>query len=230
MLRYAVILIAGTAQRWGQGDKCLQKIHGIPVAIYSLNTFLQSGLFEHCFLVYRSEEQKQQLQNYINLGNYVEKISWIIGGNTRLQSVFCALKYIATSMEPESFVFIHDGARPLITKENLFNLNDVLSKNLGAVLAHRVTDTTLTTPVLVTSSKRNYVDRKQLWALETPQAFYFPQLYQDYQRAIESGKTTYTDDTSVYSSPVSLVENNNPNIKLTYPQDLDFVEYYLSKN
>ena len=65
MPRYAIILIAGSGRRWGLGDKCLLKIDDMPVAAYSLRAFVLSRLFDRYFFVYRDDDQKNQLSEYI---------------------------------------------------------------------------------------------------------------------------------------------------------------------
>ena len=227
MPHYAIILIAGTSQRWGSGDKCLLNIGETPIAIYSLRAFISSGLFERYFFVYRDDEQRFLLQTYIeqHFPEHMNAISWVCGGATRHHSVFRALQHIT---EHESYVFIHDGARPLLNVENLHRLDQALSPESGATLAHRVTDTILETDD--TSTQRNYLQRDRLWAVETPQAFYFPRLFEDYLRIMGQREQNYTDDTSIYSGPVKLIENRHLNPKLTYPRDLALINYLLSKN
>ena len=229
MPRYAIILIAGSGQRWGSGDKCLLSIREVPIAIYSLEAFILSGLFERYFFVYRDDEQKIQLQAYIqkHFPKYIEIISWISGGKTRYESVFHALQHIAAHAEHESYVFIHDGARPLLNVKNLHQLNQALSTETGATLAHRVTDTTL--EVAENTTQRKYLQRDHLWAIETPQAFYFPRLFEDYQRIMAQHAQNYTDDTSLYSGPLKLIENRHLNPKLTYACDLALINYLLSQ-
>ncbi|MDR2812825.1 MAG: 2-C-methyl-D-erythritol 4-phosphate cytidylyltransferase [Puniceicoccales bacterium] len=224
MRRYAIILIAGQSQRFGTGDKCLSLIHGKPVALYAFETFRRTNIFDRYFFVYRDDLQKQALEKFFQ--NYypaavLSPITWVPGGEERVFSVYHALQVIYKQFSMEAFVFIHDGARPLITPDNIHALNASLSLERGVVLAHRVTDTIMATdaPGDSTKNQRHYLEREKLWALETPQAFYFPTIFEDYKTVGHP-----TDDSSLFSGTIKILENKNLNLKITAPRDLELVQ------
>lgn len=217
----AIILIAGQSQRWGLGDKCLTPLCGIPAFLYSLHAFHSSAFFDQYVIVCHSQEQQNFIGKTVQQWLPLNSLQCIIGGTTRTHSVFHALNWIHNHIDHETIVFIHDGARPLLTVQNLKNLRNAVTKNVGTTLAHRITDTILWEPQHV------YPPRAQLWALETPQAFYLPQLYEDYRIFFKNPKDA-TDDTSIYSGTLQIVENHTPNLKLTYPQDRALIEYLLA--
>jgi 2-C-methyl-D-erythritol 4-phosphate cytidylyltransferase len=236
MRRYAIILIAGQSQRFGKGDKCLSSVHGKPIAFYSFETFRRTNIFDHYFFVHRDDPQKQALEKFFQ--NYYPAevllpITWIPGGSERMFSVHHALQVIHGQFSPEAFVFIHDGARPLTTRGNIYELNDSLSVERGVVLAHRVTDTIMTTDVssgsndTIVGDRRQYLKRSTLWALETPQVFYFPAIFKAYEAAILA-QSHGTDDSSLFSGPIKILENRNSNLKITTLQDLKLVQSRLS--
>ncbi|MDE6575939.1 MAG: 2-C-methyl-D-erythritol 4-phosphate cytidylyltransferase [Opitutales bacterium] len=222
-MRYvAIILVAGQSQRWSFGDKCLTPLNGIPAFLYSLRAFISSRFFNQQIIVCHSKEQRDIVEKTVQqwLPETSSFPQYILGGATRTHSVFSALEWIYNHEERETIVFIHDGARPLLTAQNLENLRNVATKDIGATLAHRITDTILWEP------QRTYPPREQLLALETPQAFYLPQLYDDYQEFLKNPQSV-TDDTSIYTGALKIVENYTPNFKLTYPQDRTFIEFLL---
>ncbi len=73
------------------------------------------------------------------------------------------------------------------------------------------------------------LDRNQLWLAQTPQIFPLEKLYHYLQQAIEQ-HIPFTDEASLFEhfgeKPL-LVEGSHTNIKLTYPEDLLFVEMFL---
>ena len=70
------------------------------------------------------------------------------------------------------------------------------------------------------------VDRDNLWAMETPQIFKRELLQKAYE-AVESSGSLVTDEVSaleLIGVATHLVENNTPNIKITFPQDIQLAE------
>jgi 2-C-methyl-D-erythritol 4-phosphate cytidylyltransferase len=75
------------------------------------------------------------------------------------------------------------------------------------------------------------VERSSLWAVQTPQAFRFSVLYRAYEQAEKDGFIG-TDDSSLVeriSHPVTMVEGDYDNIKLTTQEDLFFAQAILQK-
>ncbi|MDR0417840.1 MAG: 2-C-methyl-D-erythritol 4-phosphate cytidylyltransferase [Puniceicoccales bacterium] len=234
MQRYAIILIAGQSQRFGKEDKCLTRVRGYPVAFYSFETFRRTDVFCHYFFVHRDDFQKQILENFFQdyySSEILSQITWVLGGKERMFSVHGALQVIHKQFSGEAFVFIHDGARPMITDENIHDLNVSLSVERGAVLAHRAIDTIMAVDMaenidekdITVRNRRRYLERTKLWIIETPQAFYFPQLFKNYCTALW-GKRRFTDDSSIFSGTIKLVENRGLNLKITYPEDINLFE------
>jgi 2-C-methyl-D-erythritol 4-phosphate cytidylyltransferase len=66
------------------------------------------------------------------------------------------------------------------------------------------------------------VDRSDLWAAQTPQAFRYPLLLQAHRKARKRGFVG-TDEASLVEgsgNPVRIVEGDERNIKITTPADL----------
>jgi 2-C-methyl-D-erythritol 4-phosphate cytidylyltransferase len=75
------------------------------------------------------------------------------------------------------------------------------------------------------------VERSSLWAVQTPQAFRFSVLYKAYEHA-EKEHFIGTDDSSLVeriSHPVTMVEGDYDNIKLTTKEDLFFAQAIIKK-
>ncbi|MDR1590966.1 MAG: 2-C-methyl-D-erythritol 4-phosphate cytidylyltransferase [Puniceicoccales bacterium] len=241
MERYAIILMAGQSRRFGGEDKCLAIIDGRPIVAYSFEAFRSAGIFDRYFFVYRDIVQREKLEIFLKnrySAEVLSQVAWISGGQERALSVYGALEVIYKQFSVEAFVYIHDGARPLVTVEHILSIDALLSEDCGVVLGHRPTDTT----VIVTSkssnditknslsnvevtemAQRSYPIRETLWALETPQAFYFPAIFKDYKAAIRLGRHL-TDDSGVFSGTIKFLENRDLNLKITVPRDLFFLQ------
>jgi 2-C-methyl-D-erythritol 4-phosphate cytidylyltransferase len=241
MERYAIILMAGRSRRFGGEDKCLATIDGKPIVFYSFEAFRSAGIFDRYFFVYRDLIQREKLEIFLKnhySAEILSQIAWIPGGQERALSVYGALEAIHRQFTTEAFIFIHDGARPLVTAEHILSVNALLSEDCGVVLGHRLSDTAVSispkngnnitkkslSNIEVTELvQRSYPVRETLWALETPQAFYFPAIFEDYKMAIRLGRH-WTDDSSVFSGTIKFLENRDLNPKITALQDWEFLQ------
>ena len=78
-----------------------------------------------------------------------------------------------------------------------------------------------------------------MWLMQTPQAFDFYEVYEAYSKLIESEDEllekgiTVTDDAMVLElfsdRRVRFVTGDYRNIKVTTPEDLELVKYYMDK-
>lgn len=147
------------------------------------------------------------------------------GGKERQDSVFSGLSQVNTQ-----YVLIHDSARPMVSGVSLNRLVDSVQEKKAAILGAKISDT-------VKRTDENYqiletIDRSSLWSVQTPQGFETSLIFGAMQSIIQQG-IILTDDSAFLEQgnlPVYIVENNQPNPKITYPQDLDYVNFLISKN
>lgn len=232
MPNYAVILLgAGSSSRMKGhiDDKILTYVLEKPLFSYALIAFKESKISTHYTLVYRDYAQKDAMETWIN-GNIKNSlnIQWVQGGLKRQDSVINALEALPTSID---YVFIHDCARPLIAINSIIKVKEALTTSDAAILAHKVTDTIK--QIHPQNSKfLNDLNRNTLWAMETPQTFKRSLILDCYKKAQAEG-LTLTDDSaavSAFGNPVTIVENTTLNPKVTYPEDLTFIETLLNNN
>jgi len=232
----AVILLAagkGARMQGAAEDKVLARLAGLPVLCYSINAFLLSRCVSEFYLVYRDREQRQALSEALSLTELNHrKVIWVKGGAQRQDSVFNALQEIPLTVDN---VFIHDCARPLVQPEAIKRLRKAVERDKAAVLAHRVVDTVKRVADEPERTERQHLEdvpRSHLWAMETPQAFECELICEAYRR-LRVDNQQVTDDTAAVARlehPITIVENDTPNPKLTYSRDLAYVEYLLQKS
>lgn len=152
------------------------------------------------------------------------RITVVDGGAERADSVFAGLAKVPN----DSWVLVHDAARPCLRQSDLQNLIDAaLHSDCGAILASPVRDT----------MKRgngeqgiaNTVDRSDLWHALTPQMFKAEELREALQTALRDGAMV-TDEASALEhcgKTPRLVKGRADNIKVTQPEDLALAEFYL---
>ena len=222
MSRTAAILLAAGSSRRMDGavsDKILAPLCGKPVFSYSAATFFRSGVIDTFIVTYRDQAQMVELSAYVPTPTH-----FVRGGRNRQDSVAAALAELPDDVK---YVFIHDCARPLVRVEQLVALHKIVRDEDAVVLAHRVTDTIKEHHG---KGRLHNLERKRLWAMETPQVFSRNLICRAYARVTER-KLEITDDAAaveLLKHPVALLENPYPNPKLTTPTDLAYLEFLLS--
>lgn len=112
----ALIVAAGGSTRMGtRKSKLLLDLKGMPVIARTLLAFENTDCIQEIVLVCRKEEREEMLEIAQIFG--VHKLSSVVsGGKTRQQSVFQGIKMAAGAA---THFAIHDGARALITPEDI---------------------------------------------------------------------------------------------------------------
>ena len=228
----AILLAAGQGRRMGAAvaDKILAPLAGRPVFAHSAAAFVASGVADFYVIVCRDTRQSLELSCYAPTPALFVK-----GGRERQDSVANALAALPDDIQ---HVFIHDCARPLIRPEQLSALLRLARRDHAAVLAHRVVDTikqVSARPSLPSRgparTRTTTLDRTRLWAMETPQVFARDLIVRAYAR-VQRRRWRITDDVQAVErlgACVSLLENSQPNPKLTTPADLAHLEFLLHR-
>ena len=226
-----IILAGGSGERLKSvtRDKTTLRIGGGRLINWSVSTFTRSEIFSDLIMVYRDYEQENMLHEELNsqVKHSLHK-TWVQGGARRQDSVLNALEAVR---EGTDYVFIHDGARPFVTENDLRNLLKAVEKTGAASLARPVTDTIKRAGVAGTLDNLQLEDlqRNRLYAMETPQAFRFTDIREAYRNVQRAGLTV-TDCVAAYSyepRPVTLVESEQNNFKITTPADVELANFLI---
>ncbi|WP_226585835.1 bifunctional 2-C-methyl-D-erythritol 4-phosphate cytidylyltransferase/2-C-methyl-D-erythritol 2,4-cyclodiphosphate synthase [Halobacillus litoralis] len=224
MTKYtAIVLAAGQGKRMLAGrNKQFLMINQKPLIMHTLQLFERDEWCEELILVTNKRERSQMEQ--LLLDYPIEKeIRLVDGGAERQDSVFAGLSVVTNVDLP---VFIHDGARPFVSKELLHQLAATTLEKEAALLAVPVTDTIKQRD----GNRLTTLDRHTLWAAQTPQSFAFDLIYDAHEQANKRGYYG-TDDASLVERmgrEVAIVEGSYDNIKLTTPEDLHKAEAYIN--
>lgn len=207
-----VLLAAGEGQRAALGyNKVLYKINGQDeLILFSLNYFLSDPDCEK-IIVAISKRDELYFKNLIKN----KKVTFTYGGQTRGESVKNALSKVESE-----YVIVHDGARPLVYKEDIKNLLYAAKEIGGASLASKVYNTTC---LQENGFVKEYYSRHTLASLITPQCFNTAKL----KKAYEMSTQEFTDDSSLfktYAGEVKLVYTDNISIKVTTTYDIKLME------
>jgi 2-C-methyl-D-erythritol 4-phosphate cytidylyltransferase len=156
-------------------------------------------------------------------------VTTVTGGAERCDSVLNALEILLPDADDDTWVLVHDAARPCLRVEELSRLLSVAGKGQGGLLGVPVYDT-----MKRTDARENVlqtVDRNHLWHAQTPQMFPLKLLHEAIQAALDAG-VAVTDEASAMEwagyTPV-MVEGVPGNIKITRPEDLQLAAFYLTE-
>lgn len=199
-------------------SKLLLKINGKTVLERSVNAFLNISDVDEIIVVAREKDIPAFSDILTD-----ERVSFVVGGDTRQQSVMNAVDVI----DDCELIIIHDGARPLIKSEDIENTIRAAKENKAAAVGVFVKDT------VKVVDKNGFVvstpDRSTLFAVQTPQIFDFELYRKAAQNAREKG-FDFTDDCQLvesFNQKVKTVVGSYSNIKITTPDDIVLAENLL---
>lgn len=221
----AIVVAAGIGKRFG-GDKPKQflELSGKPVILHTLERFESCRQIEEIILVLPAdviENFRPVIEKY-----ELKKISRIIaGGETRAASVLNGL----SAVNPQAqIVAVHDGARPLVSSEEIAQVVRKARETGAACLVAAVSDT-----IKEISGDKilRTIDRHKLRRALTPQCFRLEILKKAFENAGNVGESA-TDECYLVERlgvEISVVEGSARNIKITVPEDLLLAETLLKE-
>ncbi|WMN05964.1 2-C-methyl-D-erythritol 4-phosphate cytidylyltransferase [Marivirga arenosa] len=220
MKKYAIIVAGGTGKRMGESlPKQFLKLGGTPILIHTLQAFNIAD--PEIELIITLPKEEIQFWDELNVWhqNYItHKV--VAGGETRFHSVKNALEHV-----DEGLVAIHDGVRPFVSPDIIYESFKLASEKQAVITAVKMKDSVRQ---LTEDGKSKNIDRSTLRMVQTPQTFTVDLLKSAYNTEF---KNHFTDDASVveaYGKDVSLIEGDYRNIKITTPEDLVIAEALLA--
>jgi 2-C-methyl-D-erythritol 4-phosphate cytidylyltransferase len=223
-MNVAIIVAAGSGTRFGSiVPKQFHEILGKPLLIHTLERFEFCAAIDEIVLVLSAEE----IENFRDIAEKykLKKLSVIAsGGKTRAASVLNGLNSIAS--ESPEIVAVHDGARPLVTIEEIAKTIETARDAGAACLVAPVTDTIKE----VSGGKIvGTIDRTKLRRALTPQCFRYEILKRAFTSANAIGETV-TDECLLVEKlgyEICVVEGSAKNVKVTTPEDFILAESLL---
>ena len=213
-----VIVAAGTGSRMNMGiNKQFIKLEGKEIIAYTIEKFYNNSNIEDIVVVVKEDESeffKKEILDKYNFKNV--KIAY--GGKERQDSVYNGLKLLDEKCD---VVLIHDGARPFVSDKIIDKSIEEAKEHKAIVVGVPVKDT-----IKVIYNDKNIVDtpnRSVLWAVQTPQTFYYNILIDAYKDAFKN-KFYGTDDAMLVERigyKVKMLEGSYNNIKITTQEDLN---------
>jgi 2-C-methyl-D-erythritol 4-phosphate cytidylyltransferase len=215
MTTTAIIVAAGSGSRFkSDTPKQFLKINGKPVIVHTIDRFQSAPSVDAIVLVLAADQTLDTLE--------FSKVSKVVaGGPTRAESVRIGLD----AADGADIVAVHDGARPLVTVDEIQRTIAKAKETGAACLVAPVTDTIKS---IRGDEIADTLDRTKLRRALTPQAFHIDVL----RKAFAGVDLTdsVTDECYLVEKlghPIAIVEGSSRNIKITHPEDLVLAEALL---
>lgn len=220
----AIILSAGQSARMGY-NKMLLNIGNKTVFERTVEVFENSDTIDE--IIIAAPKADTAVYGEIVKKNGYGKVTAIVpGGATRQESVKNALAEISEECE---YIAVHDGARPLVKDESIKAVAEAAEEFGGAVASVVSVDTlkSVDEDGLITGT----VDREKTVQVRTPQIFKKEILLEAHKKAFEDGFVG-TDECMLVErckKPIKTVVTGSDNIKLTYPEDVLYMQEILRR-
>ncbi|MEO7716889.1 MAG: 2-C-methyl-D-erythritol 4-phosphate cytidylyltransferase [Capsulimonas sp.] len=220
---HVVIPAAGLGARFStNGNKVFASLAGRSMLGMAVDAFRRRSEFASITVV-TGEEDLSRCRQIVNA--IAPEAHVVLGGATRQESVLLGLS--AINGADDDIVFVHDGARPLVSDAVIDRCMEGQRRNGNAVAAIPVVDT-LKLASENQTVQRN-IDRDGLWAVQTPQVFPLGLLREAHAAAARENFAG-TDEASLVERlgiPVHLVEGSPTNLKVTRAEDAAVAEALL---
>lgn len=218
---YALIVAGGTGSRMNSEiPKQFLLLHSKPILMHTIEAFYHSDLKPEIIVALNAnffQAWKDLCASY----NFTIPHQLVEGGAERFHSVKNGIE----GLKEKSIVAVHDALRPLISNDLITRAFREAEDKRTAVAAVPSRDSIR--QVQDNSSKA--LDRKTIYIIQTPQVFWSDDLKDAYKQPYSD---LFTDDASVIEKTgikINLIEGENSNLKITYPEDLRIAELFLKK-
>jgi len=213
----AIVPAAGSGSRLGRGEpKALVALGGRPLLQHALETLRQVP-FERV-VVAAPPDRLPEIESLLGPSERA-----VPGGTTRAESV--RLAFQALGADDRDVIGIHDAARPFVSVAEIADVMRAAERDGASIAACPIVDT-------VKRALRGWVaetvDRTDLWAASTPQAF-----RADILRRALAGSTEATDEAALCERlriPVVITPVSRLAFKVTTPEDLELAEAVLARD
>ena len=213
-MKYAIIVAGGTGSRMQSAvPKQFLLLNGKPILQHTLEQFRAYSPDLQLILVLPARD----LDTWADLciqHNFDAPIQTVVGGTTRFQSVRNGLAMVDA---PAGLVAVHDGVRPFVSTLIIQNGFETAARVGSAVTCVSAKDSVR---LVDADGQSEAIDRSRVRLMQTPQTFRL-----DWFRQAFAGdeQPFFTDCASVLEHagfPITLIDGDYANIKITTPDDL----------
>lgn len=224
-----LLLAGGVGQRAQSAvPKQFVLVNSIPIIVHTLKKFQTSQLIDAICVVSHPDWQNE-IWEYRTTYK-LDKIKWVVpGGTTGLESVLHGTQMLK-DQDQNSLILIHDAVRPFITQRAIED-NIRVANEYGVALTSVPCVETLV-KVDESGKSEKQIERDGLMRVMTPQTFRLDILF-DLFKDVDVVNSPYPSTFALYMSkgnPVYCSYGSERNIKITYPEDIDYLKNLFENN
>ena len=211
MSLFLILLAAGDGKRLeSKTPKPFHKVNNKTLLEHSLDIFKNFSEIKKTVIVYSKKHERYL--NKLRLKNILK----VVGGKTRKESTFNALKKIK-KMNCNK-ILIHDAARPNTSKKVIKQIIRKLKKNHAVIPIIKISDATKRANENIIYKN---IQRNSLRFAQTPQGFTYKKIYEKHK---ENENLSFDDDSAFFTEvgeKVVAINGSKTNLKITDKEDLD---------
>jgi len=199
----------------GNIPKQYRKVLGKDIIVYTLEIFEANDSVNDIIIACEAD-YFYKLNSIIKKYKFRKNYKLVEGGNERQDSVFNAISSL--NCNKNDLVIVHDAARPLLSNSILTSAIKSAKKFGNAVVGIKSKDTLIE----VSDEKTAFLNRNNIYQIQTPQIFKYEIIKDAYLEAYKSGFYG-TDDSMLVmrlGHKINYVEGSIRNFKITTSEDL----------
>jgi 2-C-methyl-D-erythritol 4-phosphate cytidylyltransferase len=221
MREYVIIVAGGSGSRMKSDiPKQFLTVNGLPVLMHTIQAFASYSLDVNIIVVLPAD-QLDFWKELCGEHHFDIKHDHVTGGLTRFHSVQNGLAHITDS---DGLVAVHDGVRPVISKDIIANGYAEAALHGAAVVSVPLKDSIR---IVEQNDGNKAMDRAQFRLIQTPQTFRLSWMRTAFNTDYHE---SFTDCASVLEArgyTIRLIDGAYENIKITTPEDLRWAEIFL---
>ena len=223
----AVIAAGGTGTRMNaRAPKQFLEISGKPILLRTVENILSMEAVSQV-IISLPAKHIAEARSILNRQPMRIEAECVPGGSTRQESVHCGVRRVRPDVD---IIMVHDAVRPFCDRDMMQRVLEAAWEKGAAVPGLPATET-----IQRVSQKGRVLatpPRRELYAIQTPQAFR-AEILQTALLQASKGGFTGTDESSVVrwaGCPVFVVAGAPDNIKITSPLDLEIADLLITRN
>lgn len=227
-MNIALILSGGTGTRLGAGvPKQYLEVNGQMIISYALETVLFHQSIDAVQVV-AGDSWKADIEGQIHLlqekhkDKPVNSVYFSMPGENRQLSIYNGLRGIRKYADAESFVMVHDAARPMLTADMITAYLEAVKGHDGLLPVLPMKDTVYLS--MDGSSVTSLLDRSQIFAGQAPEIFVLGKYVQANERLLPDAikKINGSTEPAVLAGmDIVMVPGDERNFKITTQVDLE---------
>ncbi|SFO06812.1 2-C-methyl-D-erythritol 4-phosphate cytidylyltransferase [Pseudobutyrivibrio sp. UC1225] len=220
----AILLSGGKGSRMGtEIPKQYITVEGVPILVYCLETLNKSKYIDKIQIVADKQWHKGIIGWLSQFGLEDKFLGFSAPGENRQESIWSGLNDVKRVVSDDDYVFIHDGARPLLSQAMIEESIRGMNGYDGVIPVLPMKDT------VYMSKDGECIDsllkRDEIYAGQAPETFVYGKYFEANKALVDSGEIKQivgsTEPAVMAGMRMHLIAGDERNFKITTKVDLE---------